>query len=319
MNKPTNVERLLVWTTLRPVENDCVSLRRALAKLAEDDPTFSVDDEDVDGEIIVRATSERHLEIIRARLLREHHIQVKSGVPKIIYLETVRGISAAEGEFITHSAERGHYAYVLLRIEPNPGKGYKFVDETREGAIPKRFLDAVDRGVRYALKVGAVAGYETVDAKVILCDGSYHEGDSDDAAFESAGFMAIKEAMSQANPVLLEPLMSLEVTVPQEFCGSIMGDLNSRRGLIEGMEGRAGNQTIRAVVPLAEMIGYDSDLRSMTCGRATYSTQFTKYEQAPGLPPVDDDGAGVTANKPWKPKPKRGTEAAELPYSGFDS
>ena len=318
MNEPDNVDRLLVWTTLRPLQSDCDNLRRALAKLAEDDPTFSVDDKDVDGEVIIRATGELHLEVICARLLREHHIRVKSRGPKIIYLETVLGTSAAEGKFISQSGGCGHYAHVVIRIEPNPSKGYKFLDETPAGAIPKRFLDPVDRGVRYALKAGAIAGYEIVDAKVTLCDGSYHEGDSDDAAFESAGFMAVKEAMLQASPVLLEPVVSLELIVPQEFCGSIMGDLNSRRGRIEGMEDRAGNQAIRAVVPLAEIIGYATELRLITRGRASYSARFAKYEQAPGLPPIEDDGIGVTANKPWKPKPKRGAEAAELPYSGSD-
>ena len=317
MSKPANVGPLLVWTTLRPVQRDCDQLRCALAKLAEDDPTFSADEEDIDGEIIVRATGELHLEIICARLLREHHIHVKSGGPKIIYLETVRATSAAEGKFMTQSG-RGHYAHVVIRLEPNPSEGYKFADETPESTIPKRFLDPIERGVRYALKAGAVAGYEVVDVKVTLCDGSYHEGDSDDAAFESAGFMAMKEAIPQASPVLLEPLMSLELIVPQEFCGSVMGDLALRRGRIEGMEDHAGDQAIRAVVPLAEMIGYATDLRSVTYGRATYSARFAKYKQAPGLPPVEDDGVGVTANKPWKPKPKRGAEAAELPDSGSD-
>jgi elongation factor G len=269
MNESHNVERLLVWTALQPVQSDCVSLRRALAKLAEDDPAFSVDDEDVDGEIIIRATGELHLEIICARLLREQHLHVKSRGPKIIYLETIRGSSAAEGKFNKQSGGRGHYAHVVLRIEPNPGQGYKFTNQAPMGAIPPRFLDPVERGVQYALKAGEVAGYEIVDAKVTLCDGSYHEGDSDDAAFESAGFMAIKKAMAQAKPVLLEPLMALELSVPPEFCGSVMGDLSSRRGFIEGLEDHGGNQTIRAVVPLVEMIGYATDLRSFTGTRTS--------------------------------------------------
>lgn len=316
--EPDNVDRLLVWTTLRPIQSDCDNLRGALAKLAEADPTFSVDDEDLDGEVIIRATGELHLEIICDRLLREHHIRVKPRGPKIIYLETVRGTSPGEGKFITQSGGRGHYAHVVIRIEPNPSKGYKFLDETPPGAIPKRFLDPVTRGVQYALKAGPIAGYEIVDAKVTLCDGSYHEGDSDNAAFESAGFMAVKEAMPKASPVVLEPVMSLELIVPQEFCGSIMGDLNSRRGRVEGVEARAENLAIQAVVPLVEIIGYATQLRSITRGRASYSARFAKYEKAPDLPPVEDDGIGVTANKPWKPKPKSGAEAAELPYSGSD-
>jgi len=318
MNEPDNVNSLLVWTALRPLQSDCDNLRRALAKLAEDDATFSVDDEDVDDEVIIRATDELHLEVICARLLREHHIRLKSRGPKIIYLETVRRTSVAEGKFITQSGGRGHYAHVVIRIEPNASKGYKFLDETPTGAISKRFLEPVNRGVRYALKAGAIAGYEIVDAKVTLCDGSYHEDDSDDAAFESAAFMAVKEAMRHANAVLLEPVMSLELIVPPEFCGSVMGDLNSRRGRIEGIENRAGNQAIRAFVPLAEIIGYATELRSITCGRASYSARLAKYEQAPDLPPIEDDGIGVTANKPWKPKPKRGAEAAEPPYSPSD-
>jgi elongation factor G len=314
MNKPGNVGRLLIWTTLRPLQSDCDNLRRALAKLAEDDTTFSVDDEDVHGEVIIRARDELHLEVVCARLLREHHIRVKSRGPKIIYLETVRRTSVAEGKFITQSGGRGHYAHVVIRIEPNASKGYEFVDETPVGAIPKKFLEPVNRGVRYALKAGAIAGYETVDAMVTLCGGSYHEDDSDDAAFESAAFMALKEAMPHANPVLLEPVMFLELIVPQEFCGSVMGDLNSRRGCIEGMEDHTGNQAIRAFVPLAEIIGYATELRSITRGRASYSARFARYEHAPGLHPIEDDGTGVTANRPWKPKPRHGAETAEPPY-----
>jgi len=314
MNKPDNVGRLLIWTTLRPLQSDCDNLRRALAKLAEDDTTFSVDDEDVHGEVIIRARDELHLEVVCARLLREHHISVKSRGPKIIYLETVRRTSVAEGKFITQSGGRGHYAHVVIRIEPNTGEGYEFVDESPVGAIPKKFLEPVNRGVRYALKAGAIAGYETVDTMVTLCGGSYHEDDSDDAAFESAAFMELKEAMTHANPVLLEPVMFLEFIVPQEFCGSVMGDLKSRRGRIEGMEDHTGNQAIRAFVPLAEIIGYATELRSITRGRASYSARFARYEQAPGLPPIEDDGIGVTANRPWKPKPRHGAETAEPPY-----
>jgi elongation factor G len=317
MNQPLSAGRPLVWTALRPVHGDCDKLRRALAKLAEDQPGFEVDEE-VDAQIIIRATGELQVEMICERLAREHHLCVARGDPKVIYLETIRETSAAEGNYITQSGGRGHYAHVMIRIDPNPGRGYEFVDDRREEAIPGKYVQPVDHGVQYALREGVVAGCEMVDVKVTLCDGSYHEGDSDDAAFESAGFMAVKEALPQASPVLLEPVMYLELIVPQEFCGSIIGDLTSRRGRIEAMENRAGNQAIQAVVPLAEILGYATQLRSITLGRANYSARFATYQQAPGLPPIEDDGIGVTANKPWKPKPKRGAKAAEWPYSAPD-
>jgi elongation factor G len=312
MNELVPTDRPLIWTALHPVQNDCKDLRSALARLAQDDPGFRVDDEDVDGQIIIRTTGELRLEIICERLVREHHIYVQSGGPKIIYLETIRRQSAAEGKFIS---AWGRYAHVVIRIEPNPGQGYEFVDERPQGTIPNKYVDPVDQGFQYALKEGFVAGYEMVDVKVTLCDGSYHEGDSDEEAFETAGFMAMKEAIRQANPVLLEPLMSVEVIVPREFSGSVIGDLNLRRGRIEGIEDRAGSGVIHATVPLAEMVGYATDLRSVTLGRATYSARFANYSQAPGSPPVGDDGVGVTANKPWKPRPKRGAEAAEPPFT----
>jgi elongation factor G len=313
MNDPVPPGRPLVWTTLRPIHNDCENLRRALAKLAEDDRDFTVDDEDVDGQIIIRALGELHLEIICERLAREHSVYVESSGPNIIYLETIHETSAAEGKFNSQSGARSRYAHVVIRIEPNPTKGYEFANEVPKGAIPNKYVDPVDKGIQYALKAGAVAGYEVVDVRVTLCDGSYHEGDSDDEAFENAGFMAAKEAIRQASPVLLEPLMSLEIRVPQELSGSVVGDLSLRRGRIEGMEVRVGEQIIHATVPLAEIIGYATDLRSITRGRANLSARFANYEQASGLPPAGDDPIGITANKPWKPRPKRGAEAVEPP------
>jgi elongation factor G len=314
MNEPLPSGRPLVWTTLRPIDSDCDSLRRALAKLAEDDPGFSVDDEDADGQIVIRALGDLHLEIICERLVREHSFYVESGGTNIIYLETIREAGGAEGEFNSQSGARSRYAHVVIRVEPNPGRGYEFVNEVHKEAIPKKYMGPVDTGIQYALRAGVVSGYEMVDVKVTLCDGSYHEGDSDDEAFESAGFMAAKEAMRQASPVLLEPLMSLEILVPQELSGSVIGDLSLRRGRIEGMEVRAGELVIQAIVPLAEIIRYATDLRSVTRGRARYSAQFARYEQASGVPPAGDDSVGVTANKPWKPKPKRGAEAIEPPW-----
>ena len=182
------------------------------------------------------------------------------------------------------------------------------------GVVPKEYINPIDHGIREALRVGVLTGYEMVDVKATLYDGSYHEVDSNEMAFKIAGSLALKDAARKANPVLLEPTMSVEVVVPEEYMGAIINDLNSRRGRIEGMEHRAGSQAIKAIVPLAEIVGYASDLRSLTGGRASYSARFANYEQVPGPPLSGDDSVGVTADRPWKPKPKRGSEAAEPPF-----
>ena len=204
----------------------------------------------------------------------------------------------------------------MLRIEPNPTKGYELVSEMTEGAIPGKYLDPIDQGIRFALKCG-VAGHEIIDIKVILCDGSYHEADSDEAAFESAGFIAMKEAMRQSGVVLLEPVVALEVSVPQEWVGSVIADLQSRRADVTGLECQANKQQlVRAIVRLAEIVGYVDELRSRTDERATYSTALLSYRQVED--PAGDDRIGVTANKPRKPKPKRGAEAVEPPWPEVD-
>jgi elongation factor G len=313
MNEPVCPAHPLMWTTLRPVSGDCEKLRRALAKLREKDANFSVDDEDVDGQVIIRGMSELHLETTCERLVREHNVYVECGKPEIIYLETIRATSAAEGKFISQSGGRGYYAHVVIRIEPNPTKGYELVNEMPEEAIPDKYVDPIAQGIRYALKSG-VADHEMTDIKVTLCDGSYHEADSDEAAFETAGFMAMKEAARQSRPVLMEPVISLEVVVPQQLTGSVVSDLKLRRAEITGIEGRAGEQAIHAIVRLAEIIGYATDLRSITQERATYSAALLRYRQVQDLPPAGDDRVSVTANKPWKPKPKRGAEAVEPPW-----
>ena len=312
MNEPA--VRPLVWASLRPVGSDCEKLRRALAGLREKDAAFSVDEEDVDGRVIIRATNELHLEDICDRLVREHAVYVKAGAPKVIYLETIRDASNGVGKFINQSGGRGHYAHVVIRIEPNPTKGYELVSETREVSIPGKYLRPIDEGIRYALKVG-VAGHEMTDIRVILCDGSYHETDSDDGAFESAGFIALKEAVREYGCVLLEPVVSLEVAVPQELAATVIADLKSRRADITGIEGASANkQMIRAIVRLAEIIGYAADLRLRTGERATCSASLLRYRQVQDLPPAGDDLIGVTANKPKKPKPKSGAEAVEPPW-----
>ena len=314
MNEPASSGSAVLWATLRPVNSDSEKLRLALGKLRKEDADFSIDEEDVDGQIVIRVTSELQLENICERLARGYNVYVDCGKPEIIYLETIRDISAAEGKFITQSGARGHYAHIVIRIEPNPSKGFELVNEMTERAVPGKYVNPAEQGIRYAMKAGIVAGYETVDVKVILCDGSYHETDSDEVAFESAGFIAMKKAMRQANPVLLEPLVSLAVVVPEEFAGSVLGDLQMRRAEITGMESLAGEEVIHAIVRLAAIIGYPEDLRSMTQERATCSVALLRYAEAQGLPSAGDDRIGVTANKPWKPKPKRGGQAAEPPW-----
>src|SRR5579872_6049476 len=271
MKEPAHSVPVVLWTALRPVNSHSKELCRALGRLREEDATFTVDDEDVDGEVVIRVTSELQLESICERLAREYNVYVDCGKPEIIYLETIRETSAAEGKVTAQSGGRGHYAHVLIRIEPNPTRGYELVNEMPEQAVPEKYLGPIERGIRYAMKDGVVAGYETVDVKVILCDGSYHELDSDEGAFENAGFLAMKDAMRCASPVLLEPLMSLEVVAPEEWAGSVLSDLQARRAEITGIEKRTGEAVIHAIVRLAAMIGYPSDLEAMAQGRATPS------------------------------------------------
>jgi elongation factor G len=215
-------------------------------------------------------------------MMREYKVEANVGKPQVAYRETIRKKSQAEGKFIRQTGGSGQYGHVKIRLEPNePGKGYEFVNEVTGGSIPKEFIKPVDQGMREAMLGGVLAGYEMVDVKAILYDGSYHDVDSNELAFKIAGSMAFKEAARKASPVLLEPVMSVEVVVPEEYMGTIIGDLNSRRGRIEGMEHRAGSQVIKANVPLSDMFGYATHMRSSTQGRATYSMHFNRYEEAP--------------------------------------
>jgi elongation factor G len=225
---------------------------------------------------------ELHLEIIVDRMMREYKVEANVGKPQVAYRETIRKKSEAEGKYIRQTGGSGQYGHCKVRIEPNePGKGYEFINEIVGGSIPKEFIKPIDNGIKEALEGGVLAGYPMVDVKVALYDGSYHDVDSNEMAFKIAGSMAFKEAARRASPVLLEPVMHVEVVVPEEFMGTIIGDLNSRRGRIEGMEHRAGSQVIKSIVPLAEMFGYATHMRSSTQGRATYSMHFARYEEAP--------------------------------------
>jgi len=254
----------------------------ALSKLAQEDPTFKVHTDPDSGQTIISGMGELHLEIIIDRMMREFSVEANVGKPQVAYRETIRKPSEAEGKFIRQTGGRGQYGHVKIRLEPQqPGAGYVFENEIVGGTVPKEYIKPVDQGIKEAMEGGVLAGYEMVDIKAILYDGSYHEVDSSEIAFKIAGSMAFKEAARKASPVLLEPVMSVEVVVPEDFAGVIMGDLSSRRGRIEGMEHRAGSQVIKAIVPLAEMFGYATHMRSSTQGRATYSMHFARYEEAP--------------------------------------
>jgi elongation factor G len=253
----------------------------ALSRLAQEDPTFRVSTDPDSGQTIIEGMGELHLEIIVDRMMREYKVEANVGKPQVAYRETIRKNSEAEGKFIRQSGGKGQYGHVKIRIEPNPAKGYEFVNDITGGSIPKEYIKPVDAGIKEAMEGGVLAGYEMVDVKVTLYDGSYHEVDSSEMAFKIAGSMAFKEAAKKASPVLLEPVMSVEVVVPEDFLGTIVGDLNSRRGRIEGMEHRAGSQVVKAMVPLSEMFGYATNMRSSTQGRATFSMHFSRYEEAP--------------------------------------
>ncbi|AIS53194.1 elongation factor G [Thermoanaerobacter kivui] len=254
----------------------------ALLKLAEEDPTFKTYTDQETGQTIIAGMGELHLEIIVDRLRREFNVDCNVGKPQVAYKETITKPVKIEGKFIRQSGGRGQYGHVWLEMEPAPrGEGYTFENRIVGGVIPKEYIPAVDAGVQEAMQNGVLGGYPVIDVKVALVDGSYHEVDSSDMAFKIAGSIAFKEGMKKANPVLLEPIMKVEVVVPEEYMGDIIGDINSRRGRVEGMEARAGAQVIRAFVPLAEMFGYATDLRSKTQGRGTYTMQFHHYEEVP--------------------------------------
>jgi elongation factor G len=256
----------------------------ALSRLADEDPTFKVRTDIDSGQTIISGMGELHLEILVDRMKREHKVEANVGEPKVAFRETIRKIAEAEGKYIRQTGGSGNYGHVKIRLEPNePGKGFEFIDEIRGGVVPKEYIKPTEQGIREALHNGILAGYEMVDFKAVLYDGSYHDVDSNEMAFKIAGSMAYKEAAKKASPVLLEPMMAVEVTVPEEHMGTIIGDINSRRGRIEGMEHSGGSQVIKAMVPLKEMFGYVNDIRSSTQGRASYSMQFARYEEAPRM------------------------------------
>ncbi len=261
---------------------DQEKLGTSLAKLASEDPSFRVRTDEETGQTIISGMGELHLEIIVDRMMREFKVEANVGKPQVAYRETISKKVKVEGKFVRQSGGRGQYGHVWLEVEPQePGKGYEFVDAIKGGVVPKEYIPAVNKGIIEALDTGVLAGFPVVDVKVTLIDGSYHDVDSSEMAFKIAGSMGFKEGCSKAAPVLLEPIMSVEVVVPEDYMGEVIGDLNSRRGRIMGMETRSGAQVVGAMVPLAQMFGYSTDLRSATQGRATYSMTFHHYEQVP--------------------------------------
>ena len=253
----------------------------ALQKLAEEDPTFIVRTDEETGQIIISGMGELHLEILVDRMKREFKVESNVGKPQVAYRETITAVTDAECKYAKQSGGRGQYGHVKMTIEPNTGKGYEFVNKVTGGAIPREYIPAVDKGIQESLEGGILAGYPLVDIKVTLFDGSYHEVDSSEMAFKIAGSMALKDGCKKASPCILEPIFKVEVTTPEEYMGDIIGDLNSRRGMIGGMTERNGARIIDAKVPLSEMFGYATDLRSKSQGRATYAMEFCEYVQVP--------------------------------------
>ena len=254
----------------------------ALGKLAAEDPSFRVHTDEESGQTIISGMGELHLEIIVDRMKREFSVEANVGAPQVAYRETIRNAIEQEGKFVRQSGGRGQYGHVWLRLEPQErGAGYEFVNEIVGGVVPREYISSVDKGVQEQMENGVIAGYPVVDVKVTLYDGSYHDVDSSEMAFKIAGSMAFKQGALNANPALLEPVMKVEVVTPEEYMGDVMGDLNRRRGMVQGMEDAPSGKVIRAEVPLAEMFGYATDLRSATQGRATYTMEFEKYSEAP--------------------------------------
>ncbi len=255
----------------------------ALNRLAQEDPSFRMRTDEETGQTIISGMGELHLEIIVDRMKREFGVEANVGAPQVAYRETIRRTcEEIEGKFIKQSGGRGQYGHVWLKVEPQPaGKGFEFVDAIKGGSVPREYIPAVQRGLVETLPAGVLAGYPVVDVKVTLFDGSYHEVDSNENAFRMAASMAFKDGMRKATPVLLEPIMAVEVETAEDKMGDVMGDLSSRRGVIQGMDDLAGGKVIRAEVPLAEMFGYSTTLRSLTQGRATYTMEFKHYAEAP--------------------------------------
>ncbi|MDR2188040.1 MAG: elongation factor G [Azonexus sp.] len=289
VDKPVILERMdfpepVISVAVEPkTKADQEKMGIALGRLAQEDPSFRVRSDEESGQTIISGMGELHLEIIIDRMKREFNVEANVGAPQVAYREAIRKAVEQEGKFVKQSGGRGQYGHVWIKLEPNEaGKGYEFVDAIKGGVVPREYIPAVDKGLQETLPNGVLAGFPVVDVKVTLFDGSYHDVDSNENAFKMAASMAFKDGMRKASPVLLEPMMAVEVETPEEYTGTVMGDLSSRRGMVQGMDDLpGGGKTVRAEVPLAEMFGYATDLRSATQGRATYTMEFKHYAEAP--------------------------------------
>jgi len=288
MNQVITLERMefpepVISVAVEPkTKADQEKMGIALSKLAQEDPSFRVHTDEESGQTIISGMGELHLDIIVDRMRREFKVEANVGKPQVAYRETIRKSVEADGKFVRQSGGRGQYGHVKIRLEPTEkGEGYSFTNAIVGGAVPKEYIGAVDKGIREAMGNGVIAGYPMVDCKATLYDGSYHEVDSSEMAFKIAGSMAFKSAANSASPVLLEPIMKVEVVTPEDYMGDVMGDLNRRRGIVQGMEDSPSGKLVNAHVPLSEMFGYSTDLRSQTQGRATYSMEFGHYAEAP--------------------------------------
>jgi elongation factor G len=261
---------------------DQEKLSSSLARLADEDPTFQVESDEETGQTLIHGMGELHLEVIVDRLLREFSVDANVGRPQVAYRETIREpVRKVEGRFVRQTGGRGQYGHAVINVEPAPGEGFDFINSIKGGTIPSEFIPSVEAGIEEALQSGVKAGYPMVDVRVELIDGSYHDVDSSEMAFKIAGSMAVQEGARKAKPVLLEPVMSVEVVTPEEFLGDVIGDLSRRRGKVQGQEQRGNALAVQAFVPLGEMFGYATDLRSSTQGRASYTMQFERYEEVP--------------------------------------
>jgi elongation factor G len=288
LDKPIILERMVfpepvIHVAVEPkTKADQEKMGLALNRLAQEDPSFRVRTDEESGQTIISGMGELHLEIIVDRMRREFNVEANVGAPQVAYREAIRKPVEQEGKFVKQSGGKGQYGHVWLKLEPNgAGKGFEFVDAIKGGTVPREYIPAVEKGLKEAQNSGVMAGFPVVDVKVTLFDGSYHEVDSSEQAFKMAAIMGFKDGMRKASPVLLEPMMAVEVETPEDYMGDVMGDLNRRRGIIQGMDDLPAGKAIKAEVPLAEMFGYSTDLRSMSQGRATYSMEFKHYSEAP--------------------------------------
>jgi elongation factor G len=263
-------------------KSDQEKMGMALSRLAQEDPSFRVHTDEESGQTIISGMGELHLEVLVDRMQREFGVEATVGKPQVAYRETIRQSVEQEGRFVRQSGGRGQFGHVWITIEPQePGAGYAFENKIVGGVVPKEYIPAVDKGIQEAMQGGVIAGYPVVDIKVTLYDGSYHEVDSNENAFKIAGSMGFKAGVQKAKPVILEPMMKVEVETPEEYMGDVMGDLNSRRGMVQGMDDGPSGKMVRAEVPLSEMFGYATALRSATQGRASYSMEFARYNEVP--------------------------------------